>query len=121
MELAGPEITITPVAAQHIGMALHELAANAARHGALSSGEGRVSFIWKLEDRPPSQRWLQLTWSERGGPTVMPPARKGFGHLVLELGVAGVVLIHRLYYFRLLFSGYEHAHWVLGGESYVGR
>ena len=97
VELAGPEITITPVAAQHIGMALHELAANAARHGALSSGKGRVSFIWKLEDRPPSQRWLQLTWSERGGPTVMPPARKGFGHLVLERlapeGLGGIALL----------------------------
>jgi two-component sensor histidine kinase len=84
VELAGPDVTITPAAAQHIGMALHELAANAARHGALSSGEGRVSFVWQFTDRAPSQKWLHMIWRELGGPPVTSPARKGFGHLVLE-------------------------------------
>ena len=53
--LAGPHVTLVPAAAQHIGMALHEFAANAARHGALSSGDGRVSFGWHLAERAPSQ------------------------------------------------------------------
>jgi two-component sensor histidine kinase len=66
-------------------MALHELTVNAARHGALSSGQGKVSFSWQLEERPaPSQKWLRMTWREAGGPVVETPARKGFGHLVLE-------------------------------------
>ena len=84
VELAGPHVTVTPAAAQHIGMALHELAANATRHGALASGEGSASFIWELAERAPSQTWLRMIWRERGGPPVIPPARKGFGHLVLE-------------------------------------
>jgi two-component sensor histidine kinase len=84
VELAGPDVTVTPAAAQHIGMALHELASNAARYGALSSDAGRASFTWQFTDRAPSQKWLRMTWRERDGPPVVPPARKGFGHLVLE-------------------------------------
>jgi hypothetical protein len=57
---------------------------NAARHGALSSGEGSVSFIWELAKYAPSQKWLRMTWREWDGPPVLPPTRKGFGHLVLE-------------------------------------
>jgi two-component sensor histidine kinase len=94
----GPSLMLTPVAAQHIGMALHELASNAARHGALSSGAGNVWFDWRFDERLPSEKWLQMTWREQGGPTVAPPARKGFGHLVLErlapegLGGSGALL-----------------------------
>jgi two-component sensor histidine kinase len=83
VKLVGPNVTVTPAAAQHIGMALHELASNAARHGALSSTHGSVSFVWRCEERP-AQRWLRMSWRERGGPPVVPPVRKGFGHLVLE-------------------------------------
>ena len=82
--LTGPHVSVTPAAAQHIGMALHELAINAARHGALSSGEGSVSLMWEFAERAPSQKWLRMTWREWDGPPVIPPTRKGFGHLVLE-------------------------------------
>ena len=84
VELSGPNVTVTPAAAQHIGMALHELASNAARYGALSSDGGSVSFTWQFADRAPSNKWLWMTWRERDGPPVLSPARKGFGHLVLE-------------------------------------
>ena len=84
VELAGPHVTVTPAAAQHIGMALHELVANAMRHGALSSGGGSVSFTWKVAEHAPSQTWLHMTWREWGGAPVTSPAQKGFGHLILE-------------------------------------
>jgi two-component sensor histidine kinase len=84
VRLTGPHVSVTPAAAQHIGMALHELAINAARHGALSSGKGSVSLIWELAEYAPSQKWLRMTWREWDGPPVLPPARKGFGHLILE-------------------------------------
>ena len=84
VELSGPNVTVTPAAAQHIGMALHELATNAERHGALSFDAGRASFTWQFAERAPSHIWLRMTWRERDGPPVVPPARKGFGHLVLE-------------------------------------
>ena len=84
VELSGPDVTITPAAAQHVGMALHELASNATRYGALSVHEGRVAFDWRLEERRPTEMWLQMTWREHGGPLVTSPKRKGFGHLVLE-------------------------------------
>lgn len=82
---AGPDIMLAPAAAQHVGMALHELASNAARYGALSIERGKASFSWQLEDRPPSlQKWLEMRWHEEGGPPVEDPQRKGFGHLVLQ-------------------------------------
>jgi two-component sensor histidine kinase len=84
VELTGPRVILTPMAAQHIGMALHELASNALKYGALSTDNGQVSFSWQLEEQAPSQRWLRITWSERHGPPVTPPVRKAFGHLVLE-------------------------------------
>jgi two-component sensor histidine kinase len=84
LQLAGPDIVVTPTAAQHIGLALHELASNARRYGALSANGGGVSFSWELEERPPTQRWLRMTWREHDGPAVKAPERRGFGRLVLE-------------------------------------
>jgi two-component sensor histidine kinase len=78
VELAGPHVTVTPAAAQHIGMALHELVSNAVRHGALSSGGGSVSFTWKVAEHAPSQTWLHMTWREWGG---APWVARPFFHL----------------------------------------
>ncbi len=75
---------VTPAAAQHIGLALHELASNAEQHGTLTAPDAHVSFAWLIEERLPAQRWLHMTWRERNGPPVQAPRRKGFGHLVLE-------------------------------------
>jgi two-component sensor histidine kinase len=62
---------------------LHELATNAAKYGALSSTEGRVSIRWSLETDCQSPR-LKLHWQEMGGPKVDEPSRKGFGSRLIE-------------------------------------
>ena len=66
-----------------LGLVLHELATNAARHGALSVPEGRVRLRWGVEEAGEGPR-VRLTWSEEGGPAVAPPKRRGFGTRLLE-------------------------------------
>jgi two-component sensor histidine kinase len=73
----GPQLVLSPVA-QNIGLALHELATNAVKHGALSVSEGKIDLVWHLA--PPL---LHITWREREGPPVTVPSRKGFGYVVL--------------------------------------
>ena len=80
----GPDLLIAPAAAQNVGLALHELGANAVQHGALSWREGKVSLTWQLEERVPTKPWLHLTWRESDGPPAKAPERKRFGSLVLE-------------------------------------
>lgn len=79
----GPELRISSAAAQAIGMALHELATNAGKYGSLSTDTGRVDITWNLERAAADGRRFTIKWSENGGPTVMPPARRGFGWSVL--------------------------------------
>jgi chemotaxis family two-component system sensor kinase Cph1 len=79
----GPEIRLRPKAAVSLGLALHELASNAARHGALTSPGGRVEVCWRVGETS-----LVLDWREMGGPRVVLPDRRGFGCLVLERGLA---------------------------------
>jgi two-component sensor histidine kinase len=86
-ELDGPPLALKPGAAQALSMALHELATNATKHGALSASGGRVSLSWRV-DRASGE--LRLRWVERGGPRVSaPPARRGFGSRVLDGTVRG--------------------------------
>ncbi|WP_304807926.1 PAS domain-containing protein [Falsiroseomonas sp.] len=92
---SGPSVMIAPTAAQALAMALHELATNATKHGALSVSEGRIDLSWRLDARgAPGRgdvpRQLVLRWLERGGPPVAaPPQRLGFGSRVLEATIAG--------------------------------
>lgn len=74
VERNGPAVQLTPAAAEVIGMALHELATNALKYGALSVPEGRVRIGWHGGDGE-----LVVEWSESGGPTVAPPGARGFG------------------------------------------
>ncbi|GAA0571006.1 hypothetical protein GCM10009416_07000 [Craurococcus roseus] len=86
-ELDGPALDLKPGAAQALSMALHELATNATKHGALSVPGGRVSLSWRVNA---ASGELRLRWAERGGPPVeAPPARQGFGSRVLEATVRG--------------------------------
>jgi two-component sensor histidine kinase len=62
-------------------MALHELATNAAKHGALSARAGHVDIAWRVE---PATRRFRLDWRERGGPTFNALMRPGFGMRVIE-------------------------------------
>ena len=78
--LRGPDVTVDPKAAQNIGLALHELATNASKYGALSSPSGHVDIIW----RRMADGRLALEWQESGGPAVEAPKRRGFGQTVLE-------------------------------------
>lgn len=75
----GPSLRFTPAAAQAIGLALHELATNAGKYGALSDEHGRVDVRWHID----ASR-LVFSWSECDGPPVKPPSRKGFGSTVIN-------------------------------------
>jgi two-component sensor histidine kinase len=81
-ELSGPPLSLSPNAAQALSMALHELATNAVKHGALSVPGGRVSLRWSADD---AAGLLRLRWAEAAGPLpAKPPTRRGFGSRVLE-------------------------------------
>jgi two-component sensor histidine kinase len=69
-------------------MVFHELATNAAKHGALSNdASGKVEIAWQVESTPQGDR-MRLRWQESGGPPVPPPGRKGFGSRLIEGGLA---------------------------------
>lgn len=79
IEIGGPALSITADAAQNLGLALHELTTNAAKYGALSVLDGKLSVIWEQSDGR-----IRLTWTETGGPEVDRPNRRGFGTMLLE-------------------------------------
>jgi PAS domain S-box-containing protein len=79
----GPDLRIKAAAAQVIGMALHELATNAGKYGALSTDTGHVDIVWRLERAGAGGRRFLMEWSENGGPNVVAPTRRGFGWSVL--------------------------------------
>jgi PAS domain S-box-containing protein len=79
---SGAEVFLEPATAQILALALHELATNAAKYGALSSAHGRVLLSWELEtDR------IALQWIENGGPVVRPPVTEGYGTRVISASV----------------------------------
>jgi PAS domain S-box-containing protein len=87
-DLNGPPVVLPAGTAQPLAMAVHELATNAAKHGALSVPQGRVSVSWSLDGDAAGV--LRLHWEELNGPPVARrPARRGFGSRVLEGTVSG--------------------------------
>ena len=83
VDMDGPAVALPAEAAQPLAMAVHELATNALKYGALSAPEGRVSIAWQLDGGPTGL--LRLRWVEMGGPAVAgPPDRRGFGSQVLD-------------------------------------
>lgn len=87
IEAAGPRVRLRSGAAVALGLALHELAANAAAHGALSSPGGRVRLDWSVGPSAGGER-LRVRWVEAGGPPVPGlPARRGFGSRLVERGL----------------------------------
>ena len=88
--IEGTDILISARAAQGIGLAMHELATNAMKYGALSNDAGMVEITWSVDasDRGPL---LFLRWYETGGPTVSAPRKRGFGRTVIEKMVAQAV------------------------------
>jgi two-component system CheB/CheR fusion protein len=85
--LSGPAVQLDPKAALALGMAFHELITNAVKFGALSVSQGEIEIIWRT-DEIEHGRCLHLTWTERGGPRVEPPSRKGFGSRLISDGLA---------------------------------
>lgn len=81
--LGGPRVQLSSEQAVPMGMALHELATNAIRHGALGSPNGTLEVCWSVESGPEG-RTLRWTWTERGGSPVSLPAREGFGSQLLN-------------------------------------
>jgi PAS domain S-box-containing protein len=87
LSVAGPAIVLKPEAAQSLGLALHELATNAANYGALSVPAGKVLVNW-LRMPPADGYGLELTWVEQSGPAVSAPSHRGFGSMVIERNLA---------------------------------
>ena len=83
IELAGPSFLISAPAAQTLGMALHELATNAGKYGALCSRHGRVEIEWSLEPTEEGETAFFMSWCESGGPPVWEPYRRGFGSVII--------------------------------------
>jgi two-component sensor histidine kinase/CheY-like chemotaxis protein len=77
--LDGPDILLEPRIAQTIGLALHELATNAAKYGALAASSGTVTLRWAI-----GEGTLNLTWEEAGGPSIRGPIVSGYGMRVIE-------------------------------------
>lgn len=84
VELNGPEIRLAPNDAMSLGLAIHELATNAAKYGALHTGQGRIHIDWDLL----SPTVVELHWREEGGPPVSEPEKRGFGRDLIEKIVA---------------------------------
>jgi PAS domain S-box-containing protein len=82
-EIGGPALSVPPQTAVSLALALHELATNAAKYGALSTDAGRVAVTWAVRGEE-----LEFTWSERDGPPVSAPERRGFGTRMIERTLA---------------------------------
>jgi two-component sensor histidine kinase len=82
--LEGPKMLLQPTPAQTLALALHELATNAAKYGALSASSGCVKLVWKVLDGN-----LVLQWNESGGPEAKKPATSGFGTRIILASVEG--------------------------------
>lgn len=79
-EVGGPDLLLAPNEALSLGLALHELATNAAKYGALSVPEGCIAVTWRLD----GEGLCEVRWTESGGPPVVAPARRGFGLDLIE-------------------------------------
>ena len=84
----GPPLQIAPKTAVTLALALHELATNAAKYGALSNTQGTVRIRWDTTARADADPLLEFDWIESGGPPVQKPQRRGFGTRMIEQGLA---------------------------------
>src|ERR1700751_5958393 len=82
IQCGGADISLQPATAQGLALALHELATNAAKHGALSTPSGKISLEWALDSDA-----LILHWTENGGPQIAPPSARSFGLKVIRASI----------------------------------
>lgn len=88
LRIEGPPVRLSPKQALALSIALHELATNAAKYGALSAQNGAVSIVWSVAAGDAGEPMLELTWTERGGPPVSPPTHMGFGSRLIQRSLA---------------------------------
>jgi two-component system, chemotaxis family, CheB/CheR fusion protein len=88
LRIEGEPIMLPPDLATPFGLVLHELATNAAKHGALSTSKGRVSVTWAVSDRN-DRRVLAFEWKETNGPKVTRSATSGFGSTLIQSAIPG--------------------------------
>ena len=81
--LAGPAVALAPNAALALGLLFHELTTNAAKYGALANDAGNVEVVWRVSKLEHAQE-LEIDWTERDGPPVISPTRRGFGSRLIE-------------------------------------
>jgi PAS domain S-box-containing protein len=86
VRIGGPDVMLEPHVAISLHLAIHELATNAAKYGALSVSAGCVRVNWAVANKP--EPVLRIEWRESGGPPVSPPARSGFGTRLIERALA---------------------------------
>jgi two-component sensor histidine kinase len=79
LRLDGPPVFLAAGMAQDLALALHELGVNAAKYGAFSRSTGQVSVTWSADNGA-----LRIRWTERGGPPITPPVRRGLGTTLVE-------------------------------------
>jgi two-component sensor histidine kinase len=82
LNIEGPRVTLESTQVIALGVILHELGTNAAKHGALSVASGKVDLSWALDGNR-----VSLNWVERNGPPVLPPSCKGLGTKLIERGL----------------------------------
>jgi PAS domain S-box-containing protein len=85
VSIDGPDVALSPAAAQGLAMALHELATNAVKYGALSAPLGRVAVTWARQ----TLGGLSIRWAESNGPEVAAPSRRGLGTAMLARALSG--------------------------------
>jgi PAS domain S-box-containing protein len=81
--IKGKPLRLAAASAQNLGLAVHELAANASKYGALSVDEGRVVITWRIKKSKGVEDSFTISWTERDGPPAQLPERRGFGSVVL--------------------------------------
>ncbi|MDB5378519.1 MAG: chemotaxis protein CheR [Rubritepida sp.] len=88
VSISGPKVSLGFELVQSFGLALHELATNAVKHGALSVESGRLAIAWDLRRNRDHDQTLLLEWRESGVPDLQPPTRRGFGRELIERALA---------------------------------
>jgi len=84
--MSGDDVVLSSRANLSLALAIHELATNSAKYGALSTGEGHLEVTWRVTG-PNGKSELEIMWLETAGPLVTPPSRRGFGTKLIELSL----------------------------------
>jgi two-component sensor histidine kinase len=95
LKLAGPHVLLPLEVAQPVALALHELATNAIKHGALSNKSGSVSLDWTTTERDDT-RCVKIAWHEHGGPVPAMNGKAGLGSILIDQGIPGATVRREL-------------------------